>query len=106
MPAGGSLSVHVSFFEIYGGRCQDLLNHRHDRFYERVELFLMLVMGELVRAEGGGDDAVGVWGGDVGGVAVGDGVSCSVNVSFFEICGGRCQDLLNKDTWSSVRGWR
>ncbi|CAM9960373.1 unnamed protein product [Ectocarpus fasciculatus] len=29
MPGGGSLSVHVSFFEIYGGRCQDLLNHRH-----------------------------------------------------------------------------
>lgn len=28
IPAGGSLSVHVSFFEIYGGRCQDLLNHR------------------------------------------------------------------------------
>ncbi|CAM9277658.1 unnamed protein product [Pylaiella littoralis] len=29
MPSRGSLSVHVSFFEIYGGRCQDLLNHRH-----------------------------------------------------------------------------
>eukprot|EP01084_Bolivina_argentea_P060308 110184_1 len=25
----GSLSVLVSFFEIYGGRCQDLLNNRH-----------------------------------------------------------------------------
>eukprot|EP00903_Cladosiphon_okamuranus_P015554 g14359.t1 len=29
MPGGDALSVHVSFFEIYGGRCQDLLNHRH-----------------------------------------------------------------------------
>lgn len=23
------LSLYVSFFEIYGGRCQDLLNNRH-----------------------------------------------------------------------------
>jgi hypothetical protein len=26
---GAGLSVYISFFEIYGGRCQDLLNHRH-----------------------------------------------------------------------------
>lgn len=27
-PGGHHLGVYVSFFEIYGGRCQDLLNHR------------------------------------------------------------------------------
>mmetsp|Transcript_20826 Transcript_20826/g.28312 ORF Transcript_20826/g.28312 Transcript_20826/m.28312 type:complete len:642 (-) Transcript_20826:506-2431(-) len=28
-PEHSSVTVHVSFFEIYGGRCQDLLNERH-----------------------------------------------------------------------------
>lgn len=31
MAGGDSLSVFVSFFEIYGGHCQDLLNDRWDR---------------------------------------------------------------------------
>lgn len=35
MPGGDSLSVHVSFFEIYGGRCQDLLNHRYMMYIQR-----------------------------------------------------------------------
>ncbi|EWM30551.1 kinesin motor domain containing protein [Nannochloropsis gaditana] len=42
--APGGLGVYVSYFEIYGGRCQDLLNHRHKL---------------LVREDGKGDVVIG-----------------------------------------------
>jgi len=48
----GGLSVFVSYFEIYGGRCQDLLNERH-RLSVREDGKGDVVIGELCEKEAG-----------------------------------------------------
>eukprot|EP00624_Nannochloropsis_granulata_P006287 evm.model.NODE_46436_length_6083_cov_22.984055.2 len=50
--APGGLAVFVSYFEIYGGRCQDLLNERH-RLLVREDGKGDVVIGELCEKEAG-----------------------------------------------------
>jgi hypothetical protein len=57
--APGGLAVFVSYFEIYGGRCQDLLNERH-RLLVREDGKGDVVIGELCEKEAGTEEEL--WG--------------------------------------------